>query len=122
MPSFDELLQEALRVLERDGRTSYRALKRRFEIDDEYLEDLKEELIHARGVARDEDGRGLGSVPPTAARRPPRMRPAGATAPCHHSEKGAGSHPCSATSSAPPSSLPASIQKSTARSSPAIMP
>jgi predicted ATPase/class 3 adenylate cyclase len=67
MPSFDEVLQEVQRVLERDGRSSYRAIKRRFEIDDEYLEDLKEELIVARGVARDEDGRVLVWVPPSAA-------------------------------------------------------
>lgn len=67
MPSFDELLQEVQHVLERDGRSSYRALKRRFDLDDDYLEDLKEELIHARGVARDDDGRVLVWVPPGAA-------------------------------------------------------
>jgi predicted ATPase/class 3 adenylate cyclase len=67
MPSFDELLQEVQRVLERDGRSSYRALKRRFELDDDYLEDIKEELIVARGVARDEDGRVLVWLPQGAA-------------------------------------------------------
>jgi class 3 adenylate cyclase len=34
-------------------------LKRRFDLDDEYLEDLKEELIGAKRVATDEEGRFL---------------------------------------------------------------
>ena len=38
---------------------AYRALKRRFELDDEYLEDLKAELIKAEGVASDENGEVL---------------------------------------------------------------
>ena len=35
---------------------SYRALKRQFALDDDYLEDLKAELIKAERVAADEDG------------------------------------------------------------------
>ena len=42
--TFDEILSHVLEVLQRQGRVSYRALKRRFAIDDEYLEDLKAEL------------------------------------------------------------------------------
>ena len=38
---------------------SYPALKRRFDLDDEYLEDLKAELIKAEGVAADEGGEVL---------------------------------------------------------------
>lgn len=38
---------------------AYRALKRRFALDDEYLADLKAELINAEHVARDEDGKVL---------------------------------------------------------------
>ena len=38
---------------------AYRALKRRFDLDDEYLEDLKAELIDAEQVARDEDEKVL---------------------------------------------------------------
>ncbi|HET8933230.1 MAG TPA: adenylate/guanylate cyclase domain-containing protein [Polyangiales bacterium] len=89
MPSFDELLLEVQRVLERDGRTSYRALKRRFELDDEYLEDLKEELIVARGVARDEDGRVLVWLPPPGAASVSAHRwsvPAGASVPPQEAE------------------------------------
>jgi class 3 adenylate cyclase len=38
---------------------AYRALKRRFTLDDEYLEDLKADLIDAKRVAVDEDGKVL---------------------------------------------------------------
>jgi predicted ATPase/class 3 adenylate cyclase len=59
MPTFDQVLEAVIHVLERDGRASYRALKRRFSLDDEYLEDLKAELIDCRGLARDQDNRVL---------------------------------------------------------------
>ena len=42
-----------------EGRVTYRALKRRFDLDDEYLEDLKGELINAKRLAVDEDGEVL---------------------------------------------------------------
>jgi len=45
-----------IELLQREGRVSYRALKRRFALDDEYLEDLKAELIQAKKLAVDEDG------------------------------------------------------------------
>src|SRR5207247_1169347 len=41
------------------GRISYGALKRRFGLEDAYLEDLKIELIEAQQLARDENGRIL---------------------------------------------------------------
>ena len=53
---FDELLTQVLDLLQRDQRVSYRALKRRFDLDDEYLEDLKDEIIKAKRLAIDEDG------------------------------------------------------------------
>ena len=42
-----------------EGRVAYRALKRRFSIDDEYIEDLKADLIDAKRLAVDEDGKVL---------------------------------------------------------------
>jgi class 3 adenylate cyclase/predicted ATPase len=57
--TFDEVLGQIQALLEREKRVSYRGLKRRFDLDDEYLEDLKEELIGAKRVATDEDGRFL---------------------------------------------------------------
>jgi TOMM system kinase/cyclase fusion protein len=38
---------------------SYRALKRQFDLDDDYIEDLKEEIIYSQRLAVDEDGRVL---------------------------------------------------------------
>src|SRR2546422_6661124 len=65
--TFDELLTQILALLQRDGRVSYRALKRRFELDEDYLEDLKAEIIQAKKLAIDEDGAVLvwtgGSAP-----------------------------------------------------------
>ena len=57
--TFDDVLAQVIQLLQRQGRVSYRALKRRFALDDDYLEDLKEELIHAQRLATDEDSRIL---------------------------------------------------------------
>jgi class 3 adenylate cyclase len=57
--TFDEVLEQVRELLQNKGRVAYRALKRRFELDDEYLEDLKAELIDAEHVACDEDGKVL---------------------------------------------------------------
>src|SRR5213594_2296717 len=54
--TFDEILAQVLDLLRRDGRVSYRALKRRFDLDEDYLEDLKAEIIQAKKLAVDEDG------------------------------------------------------------------
>src|SRR5215475_10490252 len=57
--TFDEVLDQVRELLQRRGRVTYRSLKRRFDLDDEYLEDLKGELIKAEGVAVDENGEVL---------------------------------------------------------------
>jgi class 3 adenylate cyclase/predicted ATPase len=57
--TFDEVLDQVRELLCQRGRLSYGALKRRFALDDEYLEDLKGELIRAERVAIDEDGEVL---------------------------------------------------------------
>jgi hypothetical protein len=54
--TFEELLDQAIALLQRRGRLTYRALKRQFNIDDDYLEDLKVELIKGQRLAVDEDG------------------------------------------------------------------
>jgi class 3 adenylate cyclase/predicted ATPase len=56
--TFDEILEQVLTLLKRQGRVSYSALKRRFDLDDDYLNDLKDELLFAQPVV-DEDNRGL---------------------------------------------------------------
>jgi hypothetical protein len=53
--TFDEILTQALDLLQRQRRLSYRVLKRRFDLDDTYLEDLKVEIIQVQRLARDED-------------------------------------------------------------------
>jgi hypothetical protein len=37
--TFDEILAQTFDLLQRQGRVSYRALKRRFALDDDYLVD-----------------------------------------------------------------------------------
>jgi class 3 adenylate cyclase/tetratricopeptide (TPR) repeat protein len=56
---FDAMLEQVLELLQRQGRVSYRALKRRFDIDDSYVEDLKEEILFTHPHVVDEEGRGL---------------------------------------------------------------
>ena len=59
MPTFDELLAQIIDLIQRDGRVTYRALKRRFDLDEEYLADLTAEIIEAKRLAVDEDGKVL---------------------------------------------------------------
>ena len=51
--TFDELLGHILALLQPEKHVSYRALKRRFDLDDAYLEDLKVESP-ARGRRGDD--------------------------------------------------------------------
>ncbi len=57
--TFDEILTRVITLLQQEGRVSYRALKIRFNLDDEYLEGLKDELIEAKQLAADERGKVL---------------------------------------------------------------
>src|SRR5215510_385665 len=57
--TFAEVLGQVRALLQSKQRVSYRALKRQFALDDDYLEDLKAELIKAERVAADEDGEVL---------------------------------------------------------------
>jgi hypothetical protein len=59
--AFDEVLGQVIELLRREGRLSYRALKRRFSLDDEYLEDIKSEIIEATRCIR-KSARVPGSV------------------------------------------------------------
>jgi hypothetical protein len=57
--TFEEILDQAIAMLQRRGRLTYTTLKRQFQLDDAYLEDLKAELVEGQRVAVDEDGRVL---------------------------------------------------------------
>ncbi len=56
---FSEVVAQTLAWLQREGRVSYRALQREFDLDDEFLEDLKAEIIEAKRLASDENGKVL---------------------------------------------------------------
>ena len=56
--TFDEILAQIIDLLKRQGRVSYPALKRRFALDDDYIEDLKTEILYVHPVV-DDDGKGL---------------------------------------------------------------
>src|SRR5215510_15148936 len=72
--TFDEVLDQIRELLHQRGRVTYRSLKRRFALDDEYVEDLKGELIKAEGVAADEDGEVLVWTGGTAKEEPEKRR------------------------------------------------
>src|SRR5213592_3625282 len=57
--TFDDLLAQVLALLQREQRLSYRALQRRFALEEADLEALKDELIYAKRLAVDEAGRVL---------------------------------------------------------------
>ena len=57
--TFDEVVEQVRALLQRKGRVAYRTLKRHFDLDDEYIEDVKAELITADRVAQDEAGEVL---------------------------------------------------------------
>src|SRR5262245_28739980 len=54
--TFEEILDQAIAMLQRRGRLTYGTLKRQFQLDDAALEDLTNELIKGQRLARDEDG------------------------------------------------------------------
>src|SRR6266567_5933948 len=54
--TFEEILDQAIAMLQRRGRLTYSTLKRQFQLDDAALEDLKNELIKGQRLAVDEDG------------------------------------------------------------------
>jgi class 3 adenylate cyclase len=60
---------QVLALLQQEKRVAYRVLKRQFQLDDELLEDLKDDLIYAKKLAVDEEGRVLvwASAPGTTA-------------------------------------------------------
>ena len=76
--TFAEVLDQAIVLLQRRGRLTYRTLKRRFQLDDAALEDLTVELITGQRLAVDEGGEVLvwsgDSVPPPVQAGPQRRR------------------------------------------------
>src|SRR5215471_7391137 len=78
---FADILEQTIALLQHQGRISYGALKRRFGLDDAYLDDLKIELIEAQQLARDENGRILVWVGQSVSAPSPVLEPALSPAP-----------------------------------------
>src|SRR5262249_6610070 len=78
---YDAIVTQALTLLQRERRLAYRVLKLRLQIDDDLLEALKADLIYAKKLAMDEDGRvlvwtgGTSSALPAASPMPPPATP-----------------------------------------------
>src|SRR5215475_1793134 len=56
---YEELVAKVIELLQREKRVPYRVLKRRFDLDDDYIEDLKIDLIEAKRLVVDENDRIL---------------------------------------------------------------
>ncbi len=76
--TFSEILTQVVALLRQQGRVSYPALKRHFDLDDDYLADLKAELIDVLQLATDENGKVLvwaGDGPVSITLPPPKPVP-----------------------------------------------
>ena len=96
--TFEEILDQAIAMLQRRGRVTYRTLKLQFQLDDDHLEALKEALIDAEQLAVDEngtvlvwrggaDGTSAPGSPATAPSATAQERPPLAYTPAHLTEK-----------------------------------
>jgi class 3 adenylate cyclase/predicted ATPase len=57
--TFEEILDQAIAMLQRRGRVTYRLLQRQFQLDDDTLRDLRAELRYAHGAVISEDEQGM---------------------------------------------------------------
>src|SRR5262245_15832900 len=90
--TFEEVLDQAIAMLQRRGRLTYRTLQLQFQLDEAHLEALKDELIYGQRLAVDEEGRvlvwtGDAASPPAPAVPPPPERPPQAYTPAYLAEK-----------------------------------
>src|SRR5262249_45081474 len=79
--TFEEILDQAIAMLQRRGRLTYSTLKRQFQLDDAPLDDLKTELIEGQRLAVDERGTVLVWTGETASVAAPATAPALVQAP-----------------------------------------
>ncbi|HSF33609.1 MAG TPA: adenylate/guanylate cyclase domain-containing protein [Candidatus Tectomicrobia bacterium] len=90
---YNAVLEQVVALLQLEKRLSYRVLKRRLQLDDEMLEDLKEDLIYAKQLAVDEEGKvlvwaggaGANNTPAVPTREP--VRPPRSYTPPYLAEK-----------------------------------
>ena len=91
--TFEEVLTQAIAMLQRWGRVSYRALKVQLHLDDTLLKILKDEIVEVHQLARDQEGKMLvwtgaaASAAPAFPSVPDRDRTPLAYTPLHLAEK-----------------------------------
>src|SRR4051812_36101202 len=56
---FSAMVGQVLDLLQRQGRVSYRMLKREFDLEDDIFADLKEELLYSHAQQIQEEGPGI---------------------------------------------------------------
>ncbi len=81
---FSEIIEQAKALLQRQGRITYRSLKREFDLEDEALEDLKFELIEGQEFAVDKEGKMLVWKGPEETSLPPSRVPSPAPLPVNY--------------------------------------
>jgi hypothetical protein len=57
--TFEEILDQAIAMLQRRGRLTYSTLKLQFQLEDEQLAVLRDELLYSQPHVVDDAGRGL---------------------------------------------------------------
>ena len=90
--NFEALLDQTLAMLQRRGRVTYRTLKLQFDLDDDKLEALKEELLYSTPQVTDDAGRGLiwngdGETAPSSISQPPQSQSPSTYTPQHLAER-----------------------------------
>src|SRR5712691_5119863 len=83
---------QVVALLQQRGRLAYRMLKLQFQLDDEQLEALKEELIEVKELAVDKDGKmlvwkGAEGTPAPPSRAPSPSQPPASYTPAHLAER-----------------------------------
>jgi hypothetical protein len=79
--TFEEILDQAIAMLQRRGRVTYRTLKLQFQLDEEHLEAVKDAILFAYPQVVDEAGRGLvwsgdaSAIPPPPPAPPQAVEP-----------------------------------------------
>src|SRR5215831_9007953 len=83
--TFEEILDQAIAMLQRRGRVTYQTLKLQFQLDEEHLEALKDVILFAYPQVVDAAGRGLvwsgesGAILSPDPASPQSVEPAGST-------------------------------------------
>jgi class 3 adenylate cyclase len=92
--TFEEILDQALAMLQRRGRVTFRTLQLQFQLDNDHLAALKDELLYAHPELVEDTGRGLvwlgageTALPPRTALTPDQARPTLVYTPPHLAEK-----------------------------------